>query len=173
MNKTLYGERVYLRPILKSDLPNLNKWKNDESVYRYLGGGYSPISIDQHETWIEKLIDLSGNNKRFIISTQYNDTIGMVGLYDINWVNGTAEIGLFIGNTEHQKQGYAKESYQLIENYAKKVLNLRKIKLNVVESNESGFQLWLKQGFNVIGKLEDERYINGNYENVLIMEKFL
>jgi len=65
----LKGHNVFLRPIVRDDLYNLNKWKNDVEVYGNLGGGFVPISKDQHEKWMDSIIDLTGEDKRFIIST--------------------------------------------------------------------------------------------------------
>lgn len=40
---TLHSDRIHLRPIVKDDLPMLNEWKNNEDVYKFLGGGI-PLS---------------------------------------------------------------------------------------------------------------------------------
>lgn len=167
------GEKIYLRPIIKKDLPILNKWKNDEEVFKYLGGGFMPTSIDQQEKWLESMIDTTGSNKRFIICTIDNTPVGMVGLYDINWIHRTCEVGLYIGDKNSQGKGFAKESYYLIENLAKEYLNLRKIKLNVVNNNETAVNYWSSVGFEKVGILKEERYVKGKYLDLIIMEKFI
>lgn len=169
----LKGEKIYLRPILKKDLPFLNRWKNDEEIFKYLGGGFMPISIDQQEKWLDSMIDLTGNNKRFIISELDNTPIGMVGLYGINWIHRTCEVGLYIGDKNAHGKGYAKESYGLIEKYAKEYLNLRKIKLNVVDNNKSATYLWSSLGFEKVGVYKKERFIKGVYMDLVLMEKFI
>lgn len=169
----MQGENVKLRPIEKSDLNNLNKWKNDEQIYQFLGGGFQPISIDQQEKWMDGLIDLTGNNRRFMIVDSGNCAIGMIGLYGINWIHRTCEIGLYIGNRDAQKKGYAQEAYKLIENYAIEYLNLRKINLKVVSDNQAAVGLWKKLGFEKIGEYHNERYIKGKYHDLTIMEKML
>lgn len=167
------GEKVYLRPILKRDITLLNQWKNDEETFKNLGGGFMPVSIDQQENWIESMIDNTGNNKRYIICDNENDPVGMVGLYGINWIHRTCEIGLYIGNKNARGKGYAKESCRLIEQFAKDYLNLRKIKLNVVYDNASATYLWESLGYEKVGEFKDERFIKGKYKNVLLMEKFI
>jgi diamine N-acetyltransferase len=167
------GVKTYLRPILKADLKFLNKWKNDEEVYRFLGGGFMPISIDQHEEWINSMIDMSGNNKRFIICDKQNTPIGMIGLYDINWIHRTCEIGIYIGEKSSHGKGYGKEACQLIEDFAKNHLNIRKIKLNVVIDNDVALKMWKALGYMKAGELINERFIKGRYYNLVIMEKFL
>ncbi|OFU49972.1 hypothetical protein [Aerococcus sp. HMSC10H05] len=61
------SENIFLRPILKTDLVYLNKWKNTKEIYQYLGGGFSPISINQQEKWLENMIDITDKNKRYMI----------------------------------------------------------------------------------------------------------
>lgn len=167
------GSKVYLRPILKSDIIYLNNWKNNENIYKYLGGGYIPTSIDQHEKWMDSIIDSTGNNKRFVICNLENQPVGMVGLYSINWIHRHCEIGLFIGDENSHGKGYAKESCILLESYAKSYLNLRKIKLNVVLNNESATSLWKSLGYEQVGQFKEERFIDGDYMDLVLMEKFL
>jgi diamine N-acetyltransferase len=167
------GEKIYLRPILKNDIAVLNDWKNDEETYRYLGGGFMPTSIDHQEKWIDNLIDTTGSNKRFIISDNKNVPIGMVGLYDINWIHRNCEIGIYIGNKSAQGKGYGKEACELLEQFAKNYLNIRKIKLNAVLDNENAIHMWQSLGYKKIGEYIEERFIQGEYKNLVLMEKFL
>lgn len=163
---------VKLRPILKTDLKNLNNWKNDEEVYKYLGGGFNPISIDQHEKWIDNLITIDNQNKRFIIEYD-GDSVGMIGLYSINNIYQNCEIGIYIGNRDYQGKGIAKTSIELIESYAKKYLNIKKIKCFAVVENIKAIKIWEKSGYKKVGILKDERFIDGEFKDVMIMEKFI
>lgn len=167
------GEKIYLRPILKTDIKFLNEWKNDEDTYKFLGGGFMPTSIDQQEKWLESMIDTSGNNKRFIICDYQNTLIGMIGLYQINWIHRTCEIGVFIGDKKVKGKGYGKEACRVIEKFAKEYLNLRKIKLYVVYDNITALKMWESIGYRKVGQLKDERYIKGEYKDIVLMEKFL
>ena len=167
------GKKVYLRPILKQDITFLNEWKNDEETYKNLGGGFMPISIDHQEKWMDSIIDTTGNNKRYMVCDNEDTPIGMVGLYNINWIHRTCEIGLYIGNKSTQGRGYGKESCRLIEQFAKEYLNLRKIKLNVVFDNESATRMWHSLGYEKVGLFKEERFIKGEYKDLVLMEKLL
>lgn len=169
----LQGEKIRLRPIQLKDLEVLNKWKNSEHVYRYLGGGFMPTSIDIQKNWMESLMDTTGSNKRFIIENISGHPIGMVGLYSINWIHRTCELGIFIGDSAEQGKGLGTEATILIEEFAKNYCNLRKIKLLVVEENVKAVRMYEKLNYYRTGKLIDERFIDGKYCSVLIMEKFL
>lgn len=170
----LSGEKVFLRPIVKDDLSFLNSWKNTEKIYKYLGGGFMPVSIDTQVNWMENMIDTTGSNKRFMICEKKSETpVGMVGLYSIDKIHRTTEIGLYIGDESKQGKGFANESAMIIERFAKNYLNLRKITLKVVDDNNYGTKLWESLKYQKVGKLTEERYINGEYKDVIIMEKFL
>ena len=167
------GDKIYLRPILKSDIGYLNNWKNDEDVFEFLGGGFMPVSIDQQEKWLDSMIDLTGKNRRFIICNKLNLPIGMVGLYDINWIHRSCEIGIYIGDKDSRGSGFGKEACNLMESYSREYLNLRKIKLSVVSDNEYALRMWVDLGYKKVGELNKERFIKGEYHNLVIMEKFI
>jgi diamine N-acetyltransferase len=169
----IIGEKIYLRPIIKEDIEYLNKWKNDEETYKYLGGGFMPVSIEEHSKWLNSLIDTTGPNKRFIICEKNRDIpVGMVGLYNINWIHRTCEIGILIGNKEVKGRGFGKEACQLLESFAVEYLNIRKIKLNVVSENKAAVHLWESLGYQKVGEYKKERFIKGEYKDITIMEKF-
>lgn len=170
----MLGERVYLRPIVKDDLPHLNQWRNDEDTFRFLGGGFMPISMDLQARWLDSLMDTTGSNKRYMICIRENYLpIGMIGLYDINWIHRVCEVGLYIGDDRARGKGFASEAYSLIERFARDYLNLRKIKLSVVSDNLPGVKMWQSLGYEKVGELNEERYIGGQYRNLIIMEKFI
>lgn len=167
------GNKITLRPIKKSDLHILNIWKNDEELYMYLGGGFQPLSEDQQEKWMDSIVDMTGNSRRFMIMDRDKNPIGMVGLYDINWIHRTCEIGAYIGEIDARGNGYAKEACFLIESFAANYLNLRKIKLKVVADNVTAKKMWENLGYQTIGEYKQERFIKGKYCNVVLMEKFI
>jgi|SRR5690625_524075 len=166
----LISENIKARPIIMEDLAFLNKWKNDSDVFKNLGGGYKPISIDQQKTWMDNMIDMNGNAKRFIIETKNEDPIGMVGLYSINHINRNCEFGIYIGEKKHYGKGFGTEATKLILDYAFNNLNLIKVKLLVNDENPA-IRMYERLNFREVGKLHQERYIDGEYVDVIIMEK--
>ncbi len=169
----LKNDVVSLRPITYDDAQLLNKWRLDYDTFKYLGGGYNPISADQQRKWMDNVIDNTGKNRRYMIENTQGDTVGYTGLYDINFVNGTCELGLVIGETDCRGKGYGINACRLLCNYARGALGLRKVKVFVVEENTAAVKLYEKVGFVRAGTLHKERLINGEYKNVLIMELFL
>jgi RimJ/RimL family protein N-acetyltransferase len=169
----IQGQKIRLRPVEKEDLPLLYKWRNDEDVFRFLGGGFQPISQETLSNQLNSMVDMYGKDRRFIILDENCSAIGFIGLYDINWIHRTSEIGIYIGEKTSHGKGYGKDSVQALEAYAKNYLNIRKIKLNVVENNRSALKFWMSLGYEIIGTYHAERYIGGQFHNVVIMEKFI
>ncbi|MDU2353340.1 MAG: GNAT family protein [Anaerococcus sp.] len=169
----LEGKNVSLRTVELEDLDYLNKWKNTEEVFKYLGGGFYPVSKDTQSQWMNSIIDTTNGNIRYIIQNKQNQPIGFIGLYSIHDIYRTAEIGLYIGEINEQKKGHAYEAYQLFENYIMNYLNIRKLKAYVVEINSPAVSFWHKNNYMVVGKFSKERYIDGEFVDVLIMEKFI
>lgn len=166
------NNKVYLRPIEKNDLSYLNKWKNNSELFKYLGGGYRPTSVLEQESWLTDMSKM-GSNQRFMICDNNQMPIGMIGLYSVNLINRNCEIGMYIGDEESRGKGYAQESLKMIEDYARNFLNIKKLKIYVVKSNTVAINFWKKNNYCYKGELSQERYIEGNYHDVLIMEKFI
>ena len=164
---------IQLIPIEIEDLPILNKWKNDEEIFKYLGGGYRPTSISQQKNWMEKITENTLENQRYMILSEDNEKVGVIGLYGISAIHKTCSLGIYIGEKQYWGQGIASRAYKALEQYAKEYMNIRKIRLEVVEDNEGAVKLYKKLGFYICGEYKEDRYIKGEYRDVLIMEKFL
>lgn len=164
---------IKLLPIEHEDVILLNKWKNDEEIFKYLGGGYRPMSLSQQKNWIDKLTENTMENQRYIIVDEKNEKVGQIGLYQISNINRTCSLGIYIGEREKQGKGIASKAYKALENYAKKYLNIRKIHLEVVKDNEKAIHMYEKLGFYVCGRYQKERYIDGEYKDLIMMDKFI
>jgi len=166
----LVGKRVRLRPLVKKDLQKLNEWRNDYEVFKYLGGGFKPVSVDQQEKWMDDMIDTTGPNRRYAILDENDRHIGLVGLYKINFVNRSCEFGIYIGERSAQGKSYGTDALELMIDMAFRILNLRKMKLEVVAENTGAVKMYEKAGFKKVGTWTAERYIDGEYKDVLMME---
>ena len=120
----LKGKNISLRPIELRDINYLNKWKNTEEVFKYLGGGFFPVSIDVQSKWMDSLMDTTSGNIRFIIVNDTKKPIGLIGMYSLNNIHKTAEVGMYIGEIEEQGKGYATETYNLFEEFKYKKIKI-------------------------------------------------
>ena len=163
---------VSLRPIERDDLNALHKWRNTESIFSQLGGGFSPTSRTEMEKWMDNFSANVSHTKRFIIEFE-GVSVGYISLNNINYINRNAELGIYIGESNFHGKGIASKALNQLEEFSKNHLNLKKIKLLVNENNTPAIKLYEKLNYNQVGKMIEERYINNQWVNVLMMEKMI
>jgi RimJ/RimL family protein N-acetyltransferase len=96
--------------------------------------------------------------------------IGNCGFIDIDYVNKTAETGIFIGNKNYWNKGYGTEALSLLLDYGFKALNLHNIMLRVYEFNERAIRCYQKTGFKHIGKRREALHRNLEKHNIIFMD---
>lgn len=101
---------------------------------------------------------------------QTDEIIGSIGLHEINNINRTATLGIFIGNKEYWSKGYGTEAIQLILDFGFNYLNLNNIDLALMEFNERALKCYEKCGFKEIGRKRKCNFINGKYYDSILMD---
>jgi RimJ/RimL family protein N-acetyltransferase len=166
------GKRIYLRPVLKEDLPSMTLWINDSEISQNLTTVY-PMSPDDEEKWFSQISEKKGKNVLLAIVLKENDEIiGTMGFTDIDHRNGTAETGAMIGNKDYWDKGYGTEAKMLVLQYAFNTLNLRKINSRVYRTNPRSKRALEKAGYVEEGCMKKEVYINGEYVDLFLMAVF-
>jgi len=166
--KKIPGERVYLSPINVDDAETFVKWLNDYEVTGYLGNSTRMINLQGERAQLEKL---ATEGQNFVIVLQNSDTmIGSISLMDVNQLNRTATLGIFIGEAEHRGRGYGTEAIRLIVGYGFRQLNLHNIMLQVHADNERGIACYKKVGFREFGRRTESKFKDGKYIDVISME---
>ena len=74
---------------------------------------------------------------------------------------------------EFRGKGYGKILAEKTLDHAKNITKLEKVELEVFESNINAYKLYKKLGFFEEGKRIKTRKINGQYDNHILMGKFL
>lgn len=99
----------------------------------------------------------------------YPEFIGMVGLTNIEWENGTAEISLII-NPEYRRQGKGKEAVKLLLDEAFKQLRLYSVYGEVYKCGNVDFWKHIIQEYGPTWvehytwvQLADRKYYNGKH----------
>ena len=77
--------------------------------------------------------------------------IGDGGLFDVDWVNGDAEVGLGIGEREYWSRGYGTDAIRLLLRYSFTELNLHRVTLTVLAANPRARRSYEKVGFVLEG----------------------
>ena len=119
------------------------------------------------EEWIN---DKSKGYNFAIVLRDGNKLIGNVSLVDINHVNQTATLGVFIGDAENRNKGYGKEAIKLLLEYGFNTLNLNNIMLSVYSFNKNAIRTYEKIGFKKIGFRRNAIYRDGRFYNDIYMD---
>ncbi|MGI8856110.1 MAG: GNAT family N-acetyltransferase, partial [Thermomicrobiales bacterium] len=152
----IVGEKVALGPMHRDLLPLVMRWSNDFAAQRNIGAP-RPRTLDQRiaqyerDTVDEQSVDFAVY-ERAILPGGHPRPIGTVGLFDINYRNGRAEFGIFIGEADARGKGYGTETTLLMLDYAFTALGLRNVALTVAEWNVAGQRAYTKAGFREFGR---------------------
>ena len=104
-----------------------------------------------------------------IIDIGTDELIGNCGFINIDHLNQTAEVGIFIGNKNYWNRGYGTEALSLLMDYGFKALKFHNIGLRVFSFNERAKRAYEKIGFKPVGKRR-EALLRGNtrYDYILM-----
>ncbi|WFA07788.1 GNAT family protein [Tissierella sp. Yu-01] len=167
----IIGDRIILRDYRKEDLPHMRKWVNDNEITQYLSNIFLyPHTLNQTESFLNDILEGKNSYKGFVIA--HKDTeeyIGQIDLIKLDWVNRVATMGIVIGAREHLSKGYGKEAIKMLQDFVFNTLNLNKLDLEVIATNERAIRCYKKCGFIEEGRLREVRYINGKYTDKMIM----
>ena len=166
--KKLVGDRIYLSPRNSEDVEKFTEWLNDFETTDYTGKSGILTTLDGERKYLE---ENSNPEATFVIVTlEDNKMIGTVSLEDINWINRTATLGIFIGDKEFRSKGYGTEAIRLILEYGFKYMNLYNIKLDLMEFNERALKCYEKCGFKEYGRRRKCKFVNGKYYDSISMD---
>lgn len=157
-----------LRELERKDLEQINKWRNDSELIALLGAPYRFINLEVDIKWYESYMGNRGNAIRCAIVQENEDKIlGLVSLVSINYINQSAEFHIMIGDKENQGKGIGTFAVNAMLYHAFYNMNLRRIELSVLESNERAKVLYEKCGFVYEGIKRQAKFKNGKFEDLL------
>ena len=163
----LIGDKLYLRPVVETDLERTHKWVNSpESVDVMSLRG--PISREQQQKWFEAL-DRDESKVVFAICWKATDEhIGNVSLRDIDKVDRNAMFSIFIADENYRGKGAGSEATRLILDYAFHSLKLHKVYLKAISTNHAAIGMYRMLGFVEEGCLREHEDHRGKYvDNIL------
>jgi len=168
----IYGEHLRLRAIEREDIPRFVEWLNDPDVIAGLLINL-PMSTWDETHWFENLANRSAEERPLAVDARLSEGgwvhIGNVGLQNIEWINRSAEFGIFIGDKSFWDKGYGTEATLLILKHGFETLNLNRIFLYVFETNPRAIHTYEKIGFVFEGRLRQKTFRNGRYNDTFLM----
>jgi diamine N-acetyltransferase len=171
---TLKGEHIYLRALEPEDLDFIHTIENDESIWEISNTitPYSKFLIKQYLEHAHKDI-FEVKQLRLVICNYDNETLGMIDVFDFDFKNRRAGIGILVKEEQNRQKGYGNEALQLLIGYCDVHLDLHQLYCNISEENKASLKLFENQGFEIIGLKKDWNYYNGSYKNEYLLQHII
>tara|TARA_R110002072_G_scaffold29055_6_gene92565 strand:+ start:1611 stop:2135 length:525 start_codon:yes stop_codon:yes gene_type:complete len=168
---TLKGKNIYLRALEPEDLEFIHAIENDESIWEISNTQtpYSKFLIKQYLEHAHKDI-FEVKQLRLVISNYENLALGMIDLFDFDFKNSRAGVGILVKESNDRKRGYGREALKLLIDYSFTHLGLHQLYCNISEENEVSVKLFVNHGFKKIGLKKDWNYVNGSYKNEYLFQ---
>lgn len=165
----LKGTNVVLRPVEREDLKRMQElWLNIDLIV--LGHGeWTPRSLAGREKWFDKhLADEHQERSWFAIEAD-GKVIGDAGLHHSDRRSGSTQFGIGIYDPDYVSKGYGREALLLLLDWAFRIQNWRRIWLEALACNERAQRLYRSIGFVDEGRLREQHFYDGRYEDVVLM----
>ena len=166
--KKVIGDNIYLSPMNVEDAETYVKWMNDMRVTDGVNASQRVTTIEGEKEWLQTMN--KGNNYQFAIVNNDDKLIGNCSLFDIDFINGSAIVGIFIGEEQNRSKGLGAEALKLLIGYGFNYLNLNNIMLTVYSFNERAINCYKKVGFKEIGKRRNCITINNKRYDTIYMD---
>ena len=174
------SDRLRLAPLdVDRHFENCYRWVNDPEVSEWLLVGDHPITKLAEKDWFEAMQRKSGHDGDLVFAIELLDGthIGQSGLHGIDWRNGFATTGSFIGMVDQQNKGYGTEAAQLRAWYCFHVLGLRLLRSEYLDGNVRSKRMQEKTGYIEVGRIPQRFWKRGAYRDdvatVLTRERWL
>lgn len=173
----LENESLKLRALEPADLELLYEWENNTEIWG-ISNTLAPYSKYVLYQYIENSHRdlLESKQLRLIIELKLpsgNEAIGTVDLFEIDFYNKRAGIGILIADTRHRKKGYANLTVQLLEDYVVKQLDLNQLYCHIDMDNKASLNLFKNAGYELIGILKNWKKNFDGWKDVYFLQHLL
>ena len=171
-NPIMVGERVYLRAQEPDDADTMALYhalESDDWIDDFGRLPRSPLAI---KNWIDESAGVSIPDSVALQSCliENDQLIGWVGLFDIDYVNRTAESFSHFAPGQWRGKGYGTESKHLLLAYSFDHLHLHIIQSYVFGSNERSAAALRRQGYQPAGVLRLDGPRRGTYLDTWVFD---
>jgi len=161
---------VYLRPAERQDVPLFVRWMSDLRTTRTLLM-VSPLGQAIEDRWFDRMLEAHGTDRWFFVVCRRKDDrpVGSIDLHDVDQRNGSAELGIAIGDADDRGRGYGTDALRALVNFAFGQLRLERIQLEVYDYNEGARRVYERSGFVHEGTRRRALFADGAHHDVHLM----
>lgn len=161
------GLLVNLRAIEDEDIELLHRWFNDREVTRFLSIPFPAFSLAEERAIVQR--QREGGEKQYAIVLKDGPMIGACTLRGFDHTARSCELAIAIGDKRYWGRGYGGAAVELLLRVAFDGLNQHRVWLTCIAFNERGLRAYRRLGFREEGRLRDNRFIDGRYEDTIMM----
>ncbi len=169
MSHFIDGDKIYLRPFMKSDIPVWFAWFNDPLVTEHMNKGIFPNTELLQEELYNSLLKSKNDVQLAVVYKEDDSLIGIIGIHKIDWVHRLGDISVVIGEQSRTGKGIATEAIGLIIKHAFLTMNLRRLTAGMAASNIGAKRCFEKNGFELEGTRRKHIFLNGSYIDIYMM----
>ena len=164
----LKGERIIIRPLRMDDIDKRLKWKPyPDPLYAHYNLG-EMTEAEKKEWYLKRKKDplmlyLS-------IESLKGELLGFLNIYDIDWENKKARLGIYLG-CEDTDKGYGTEAIKTLLPYYFEKMKFKELYLDVAALNQRAIKCYLNCGFEFV-RTKFKKHDPRNKINIFGDERF-
>lgn len=172
MYSRLISEHVVLRAPHAGDMRELGRMRSDVALQNLLLAYPDPNTDVDTDQWLERRLNEPRGAFFVVADTQTDECMGYVQLANVHGKGRHGALGIALSDSA-QGRGIGREAIARFLEYARDVMKLRKVELEVLATNERAVRLYRSLGFVEVG-LRRQHYFDGSdWLDVLLMEIML
>jgi RimJ/RimL family protein N-acetyltransferase len=135
-----------LRRIEKYDVSTINSWRNQRELIAHLGTTFRYVSLEREYEWFEQVNRKAETQIRLVIEVDAR-AIGLVSLTQIDYLNGSAELSIMIGDSSDREGGVGGWAVKSLVSHAFNDLRLNRVWLTLLSDNARALRTYRSAGF--------------------------
>ena len=163
----LIWDKIYLSPLNPDDAEILTKWCCDERIVKNTTMLPHIPSLEWERNW---LINGHSPYAMAIVKKDWDEFIGTIELWNVDFINQKAELWISIWNVDEHGKWYWTDAIKTILTFAFNTLNLYNVWLGVKSFNKKAIAYYKKVWFNEIWIRHHCRYYDGEWYDDILME---
>lgn len=172
MRSGMTSHRVKLRAPSTADKEELGRMRRNTALQHLLLSYPDSDASADLDHWLERRKNEPRGAFFVVADFETDECLGYVQLTNVHGKGRHGALGVALSDAA-QGRGFGRQAVMLLLHYAKDVMGLRKVELEVMSSNDRAVGLYRSLGFVDVG-LRRRHYFDGtNWLDVLLMEIFL
>lgn len=163
-----------LRPVEPEDA--LAMWEMESDPTQWIQNGmmapYSLRNLKEYALQYRADPFAEGQLRLMLVDKNVAEPVGIVDLYDISASNRNAWVGIYI-RPAFRGNGIGRKALQMLEDYCRRLLNLRILAAKIASENAASQRLFAKAGYTECGRLRDWLVSADRSQDILIFQKHL